>query len=744
MANSTDEVHASFARIYDQVNRTALKLDMVGDRIHKIAEVSSKWSASFGMKEASGFFDKMKQGLTQSKETLEEITQQLLGAEREAYDDMLQAIKKGDILGSKMAAERYTAVQHESKSHEAIYRVKVASEKLDLRQVATVRVVYGMLKDTYATYSELNASLIGADSERLSLAQSLLQVQRETGVGLKATSEAAAALVNRGYDLDDRFKATTKTVVQMKEALGVSVDAASELAAIAERRLGTSFRGMADAVARTVHDTGLAGTKAVDLATQLAKSASIFRKGFTDELPRVTEVILRLEGALQELGGETGAFSGLLTRLTTLEGMASAGVLGVQSPDFMKSEQATKQVIDSFANYAKQTVGDSRGWERVLRLEALAQQFGTTAQQADQMMQALERNEKRLERRTDLEAMFDEQMEASGKGLSQLKESLGALMKEALAPAIAVFNVLVGIINKGVQAVNSFKGVATVLTGVIGIGMVAVTARLTVGMYGLAKAMASAAVTSSFLEKSLTGKGGGMMNLAEMFKGQGFKNMGSGLGAGLKGAIGPAFALSLGPVVAILGALSAGAIVGLGLQRRMAAYFDKLSQPTAQLTTRGAEGMEGALRRRIMRETTEGVLTRESLNDIQGKARSHFKTQGLGGARLEDAVAKFLEKGVQVAGDARYMSEMNRSATGFTEREKNQNDRNLQSLKAIEHVATGQKIATEKMAEEQREARRQGREVEGDINKQMILNRGKFGFTDYLKWASTGQATPAY
>lgn len=743
MAKSLDEVHESFARIYEQVNRSALKLDIVSDRIHKIAEVSSKWSDGFGMKEASGFFDKMRQGLTQSKETLEEITGQLLDAEREAYDDLLDSIKKGDALASRSAINRLTAVQREQISHKAIFDVKMASEKIDKNAFFAASVLFKLLKQTHSTYSEINEALIGADSDRLGLARSILQTQRETGVGLKSATEAAAALVARGYDLDKNFQSTTKTVVQMKEALGVSVDAAAELAAITERRLGASFRGVADAVARTVKDTGLAASKAVDLATQLAKSASIFRKGFTDELPRVTEVILRLEGALQELGGETGAFSGLLTRLTTIEGMMGAGILGIQSPEFMKSEQATKQVIDSFANYAKQTVGDSRGWERVLRLEALAQQFGTTAQQADQMMQALERREQQQERMTDLEKLFEEQMAESGKGLSQLKEGLGALLKEGLAPAIYVFNGLLNIVNKGVQALNSFKGAAYGVTLVAaGVALYA-TVKLTVSMVSLAKSMAAAAVSAGFLEKSMTGKGGGLMNLAEMFKGQGFKNMGTGLGHGLKGAIGPAFAMSLGPAVAILGSMAVGVTAGLALQRRMVAYFDKLNQPTAQLTTKGAEGMEGALRRRIVRETTDGVLTRESLADIQNKARSHFKTQGLGGARLEDAVTKFLEKGVAQAGEARYMAEINRSAVGFTVRERDQQQRSLQSLKAIEHVATAQKVATEKMAEEQREQRRQGKDVEGEVNKQMILNRGKFGFTDYVRWAVTGQATPA-
>jgi len=739
MATSLDEVHASFARIYDQVNRSALKLDMVADRIDRISTVSSKWSAAFGMKEASGFFDKMRMGLTQSKETLEEITQQLEGEHREAYDDLLKAVRSGDALATRSAGLRLNAVQHEERSHQAIYRVKVASEKLDLKAVAAATVAGRLLKDSFETYSDINAALIGADSNRLGLAKSILQTQRETGVGLKSATEAATALVNRGYDLDKNFQSTTKTVVQMKEALGVSVDSAAELAAITERRLGASFRGVADAVARTVKDTGLAAGKAVDLATQLAKSAAIFRKGFTDELPRVTEVILRLEGALQELGGETGLFSGFLTRLTTLEGMASSGVLGVQSPEFMKSEQATKQVIDSFANYAKQTVGDSRGWERVLRLEALAQQFGTTAQQADQMMQALERREQQQERMTDLEKMFEEQMRESGKGLSQLKEGLGALMRESLAPFVVIFNGLVGVLNKGVQALNSYKGVAMALTGVMGIGMAYVTIKLTGSMYRLAAAMAQAAVTSALLEKSVSGKGGSIANLAGLLK--------SPLGPNFLGSFSGILKGGLAPVVARLGligaAAAAGATAGFAIHKMMERTFDKINESKAKLTIRGEEGMEGALRRRIIRETTEGVLSRESLNDIQSKARSHFKTQGLGGARLEDAVTKFLEKGVQVAGEARYMSEMNRSATGFTEREKKQNDQSLQSLKAIEHVATAQKIATEKMAEEQREARRQGRDVEGDMNRQMILNRGKFGFMDYVKWASTGQGTPA-
>lgn len=380
--------------------------------------------------------------------------------------------------------------------------------KIHVLEGAWYLTILASVGSLWQRHKEINRELIEANSSfatRYGLTKTILNTQIQLGSEYRDTVEAAQALVGYGYDLSSTLGDQVKLVMQMKDGMGVAVRTSAELVTVYDRQLKVSVREVADGIARVANDTGLAADEATRLAISIGRSVSMLRPGLARDVAAVNELIGRYEGSLHELGGQFGSFAELLTRMTTPEGMAQAGILGVNSPEFLASKEATKRVIDQFAQYARQTLGTSQGWDRALRLQTLADQFGTTTQQINLMIMAQERANAQQKSGITLQDRYNEQIRNSGQALSRLSNSLQALFQQAVTPLLRVITPVINGVASLVSGLLKIPGAVYVVTGAMVLTIPLVVTRV----YSLTTSFVLAAVaahrlTSALREQALT------------------------------------------------------------------------------------------------------------------------------------------------------------------------------------------------------------------------------------------------
>jgi hypothetical protein len=393
--------------------------------------------------------------------------------------------------------------------------------KIHVLEGAWYLTILSSVGSLWERHKEINRELIEANSSfetRYGLTKTILNTQIQLGSEYRDTVEAAQALVGYGYDLSSTLGDQVKLVMQMKDGMGVAVRTSAELVTVYDRQLKVSVREVADGIARVANDTGLAADEATRLAISIGRSVSMLRPGLARDVAAVNELIGRYEGSLHELGGQFGSFAELLTRMTTPEGMAQAGILGVNSPEFLASKDATKRVIDQFAQYARQTLGTSQGWDRALRLQTLSEQFGTTTQQINLMLMATERANAQQKSGITLQDRYNEQIRNSGQALSRLGHSLQALFQQAVTPLLKVITPVINGVASLVGGLLKIPGAVYVIAGAMILTIPLVVTRVyslttsfvlaAVAAHRLTSALREQALTSALAAGATPGRGG--------------------------------------------------------------------------------------------------------------------------------------------------------------------------------------------------------------------------------------------
>lgn len=380
----------------------------------------------------------------------------------------------------------------------------VASE---LASLSKLEIGYMGLMVTAGTTMWLNArqfnqNLIEANSSwqhRDRLIRQTLLTSTQLGISFDDVTRSAAALVHYGMDTADTFETNLRLVSQMEQGLGVSVNESARLASIVERQLKGSFESVSHVIAQIVDDTALAGDEAARLATNISTALGRLRPGMSAAtLPEVVRLVGRYESALKEVGGQSGAFQQLLTQLTTPEGLVGAGALGV-NPEFLATSQGVQNVMDRFANYGEMLVGQSQGWERQMRLQALAQVFNTTADNANQMLIAIKRANETQMGQISTQERWRQQLSATNSGITRLGNSLLSLLQGAMYPVIFVVGAIANKLADFVESVLKYKEVVYALGIALGVGAVIVTMR----MWALARALWAVAASSTLAQVAL-------------------------------------------------------------------------------------------------------------------------------------------------------------------------------------------------------------------------------------------------
>lgn len=416
-------------------------------------------------------------------------------------------------------------------------------EEAGTARIRTAQFLISLTADLYARQRQFNQNLIEANStfaHRNELMQRTLMLQTQSGISFANATSAARALVHYGMDTEATFEANLEIVSKMEQGLGVSVNESARLASVVERQVKGSFEGVARTIAQIVEDTALAGDEAARLSLNISTALGRLRPGLgAAGLPEVLRLVGRYEGALKEVGGASGALTQLLTQMTTPEGIVGAGALGV-NPEFLATAQGVQTVMDRFGAYGQMLVGQSQGWERQMRLQALAQQFNVSADQANQLMLAIKRANEQQMGAISLQDRWKQQLNATNSGLSRLGNSLLGLIQTGLLPVVNLIGFLTNKLADFVEAALQFKPVVYVL----GTGLTVAAIAATASLWGVARALWGVAVAGA--------RSSGLAGLA------------GGAGGILQGTLG-ALVTGLRLVFLTPLGLIIGALVGLGL-----------------------------------------------------------------------------------------------------------------------------------------------------------------------------------
>jgi hypothetical protein len=445
--------------------------------------------------------------------------------------------------------------------------------------------------------------------------------------------------------------------------------------------LKVSVRDVADGIARVSNDTGLAADEATRLAISIGRSVSMLRPGLARDVAAVNELIGRYEGSLHELGGQFGSFSELLTRMTTPEGMMQAGILGVNNPEFLASKEATKRVIDQFAQYAKQTLGTSQGWDRALRLQTLAEQFGTTTQNINLMLMAADRMPTHQQKSTiTLQQRYEEQIRNSGQALSRLAHSLQALFQQAVLPLLKVITPVINGVASLVGGLLKIPGAVYAISGAMILTIPMVAKRVyslttsfvlaAVAAHRLTSALREQALTSTLAAGAAPGRGGTGRTVRELLSQLHPRNMKASakrVVMNLKPLVNffttsiPQMLRRLGSLIvrsiSIGSLLSAGALTGLAvtLWKTTKALIENYKDKTAFTGVVMLESLE----QRLIRNMTQKGMTGDfaGMRKNANLLREYEMQKGLDQASADAFVARRVENMVTEVGKLRFAKE---------------------------------------------------------------------------------------
>jgi hypothetical protein len=672
----------------------------------------------------SAMLTSMKKGLL----GLETSTHDLVTKHKMLSSDMreLTALSAQRIQAGQTTLElvkrEEAALQSQLRITQAQVDVKKAITRFHPMELTVAAITLKAATELYHTHRLINTSLIEANSSmhtRVGLTRDTLVVQQLLGSELGVTRDAARELVNYGYDLETSFADNLKLVTQMHDGIGMSVAQGAELVAVYDRQLKSPVRSVADSIARIVNDTGLAADQAGRLATNIGRAIAALRPGISRDLAGVNELVGRYEGALQELGGQFGQFGDLLTRMTTPEGMMQAGMLGVSDPTFLASKNATKQVVDSFAAYAKSVLGDSQGWDRALRLNVIAEQFGLTGQQANLMIMAVDRANKQRTTSLTLEERYREQIRASGESLQKLKNSLYALMQQAVVPLIPAVTFVVNGVASLVQSLVSLPGAVYV----VGTAMVVTTALMIPRIWSAVAAFA--ALTGTLIASARAAQAKAVAESAQLAL--------PGLGSAATGGTARVITTALPKIVRFLGVIAGAFAIGWSIGEIYNMIERRASRIDPKFVSELKTSYDEALRTNLQHFAASGDV--EGIRNAIDRARGVYTRRGQRPDEVEARLARLTAGLADAMGTARFRKEVAESSIERDPATVKASADLAQAQVEMINIADDQRAAALKQIELQKEQNRKEEERKEEEIRRFRLQQNRFGSSGFLKQA---------
>jgi hypothetical protein len=653
----------------------------------------------------------------------------LLGLEATTYDltlkhktlasDMreLTALANQRIAAGKTTAElvrrEETLLESQLRITQAQINAKQAMTRFHPAELTVAAVTLKAATELYHTHRLINSSVVEANSSmrtRIGMTRDALRVQQMLGSEMTVTRDAARELVSYGYDLESSFADNLKLVTQMHDGIGLSVSLGAELVAVYDRQLKAPVRTIADSMARVVNDTGLAADQAGRLATNIGRAIAALRPGLNKDLAGVNELVARYEGALQELGGQFGQFGDLLGRMTTPEGMMQAGMLGVTDPAFLASKEATKRVVDQFATYAKSVLGDAQGWDRALRLNIIAEQFGVTGQQANLMIMAVERANKQRGSSLTLEERYREQVRASAESLTRLKNSLGALMQQAVLPLLPAFGWVTNKVASFIESLTAMPGAVYV----VGTAMAVTTAMMIPRIWSTVTAFT--ALTAALMASARAAQ----VNAIS----QGSQLMLPGMAGAGAGSV---VSSTLPKILKLLGVIAAFKI-GWDVGR---AIMESRSRIDPKFMSELKMSYDDALRTNLQNFAAKGDIG--SIENALERARKVYARSGKSPEAVEARIARLADGLVDIMGTARFRKEVAESSIERDPATVKANAELSAAQGQMITIAEAQRMAALKQIELQKEKNKKDEERKEEELRNRRLNQDKYNSLNFLQ-----------
>jgi hypothetical protein len=209
--------------------------------------------------------------------------------------------------------------------------------------------------------------------------------------------------------------------------------------------------------------------------------------------------------------------------------------------------------MDRFAKYGEMLVGQSQGWERQMRLQALAQIFNVTADQANQMLIAIQRANAAQMGQISVQERWKEQLNATNSGIQRLGNSLMGLLQGAMYPVVFLVGALANRLADVVEWFTQTKEAVYIL----GTGILIATVALTISMVNLARALWQT-VMASVAAQAVMSRYAALQGASALTGGAGLSARGIGFALG-RWVVGPLLALAtpLGLIVVAVTAIAA-------------------------------------------------------------------------------------------------------------------------------------------------------------------------------------------
>jgi hypothetical protein len=441
--------------------------------------------------------DEASAALAQTRDTADSAKLQLNYLfQREAAGHRITDQQKLASMQALLGAQKEISIQ------EKLINFAVKRDFYLKESVPTLALVAKLLDSTIEANSKLNQTLLESNSTfsaRYRLVNSIYEIQKETGASLETMGDSARALVSYGQELDANWKSNLKTVVMLRDGLGVSAEHGAELVNLFERRLRIPARDVGDSIARIANNTSIAADQAARFSIEIGRTLSLMGPGIGKEAVRVNEVVIKMAGQMRELGGNAEDVVKLFQELGkgTPEGFQMRG-FGHVNVNQISTPQGTRQAFEGIGRLIEQIVKAPPGTEAyVAQLEAAAAATRTNTELVRFYNEALRGSSKPLTESQQLEERYRNQMQLTGNVILQFRTSVGALLHEALLPLLKLGTPILRVMANFVQTLVEFKPTVYAITAAV----VASSAAASVGLYSVVRALWAVAGTSGLLSK---------------------------------------------------------------------------------------------------------------------------------------------------------------------------------------------------------------------------------------------------
>lgn len=307
-----------------------------------------------------------------------------------------------------------------------------------------------------------------------------------------------------------------------------------------------------------------------------------------------------------------------------------------------------------------------------MRLQALSEMFGTTAQQVNLMVQAVDRANEQRNSQITLEQRWKDQVTASNKVFDRLKNSFNSLLQEGALPLISIITEVANWAANAAQWLVKLKGATTVATvAILGGGVVAVGA-----LHSVTKAFYQMAVAAHIAARAVRAKAeadalGALPGAA----------VGGGAMARVT-ALGRTIATVMGPILAVALAAAVGAAIARALHRQ---FGDSIEYKQTALKQTTDQAVAMVLRRYAIAGDVQGV------KDSLTRARGMYLKDGYDLAQTNARIARQVQKLPEIVGNMRFTKKSAESTFGPTAEETAEFEKLTEAQQELINIAAQQR-----------------------------------------------------